>query len=254
MANVNKTTKDRTVMMDTIRRSMGGSLVDIELDAEDYHLAIDKSIEQFRQQSENSTEEATLFLDINATQTEFVLPDEVIEVRQAYRRSTGTLGSGGTEIDPFELAYTNIYLLQAGSNSSGGIATYYFYTVYQEELGKLFGLYLNFNWEPYSKKLTLVRRGTGGETIGLWVHTEKPETAIFNDRYTGPWIRDWAIAECTEMLGKGYRKYSSIAGPNGATTLPGPEMVMEAKEMKTELRDRLRNYETGENPPWWVIG
>ena len=254
MVNVNNTTKDRTTIIDTVRRSMGGSLVDIELDAEDYQLAIDKALEQFKAQSENSTEEATLFLDLGEDTNEFILPEEVVEVRQIFRRSTGTPGSGGTEIDPFELAYTNLYLLQAGSNTTGGIATYYFYTIYQEELGKMFGLFLNFNWEPYNKKLTLIRRAVGNERVLLWVHTEKPDVALFNDRYAGIWIRDWTLAECKEMLGQGYRKFPSLPGPAGATSLPGNELIAEAAELKTELRERLRNYESGETAAWWVIG
>lgn len=254
MANINKTSSDRTALIDTIRRSMGGSMIDIELDPEDYHLAINKALEQYRQQGENSTEESTLVLSLSEDTNEFILPDEVIEVRQIFRRTTGTPGSGGSEIDPFDLAYTNMYLLQAGSNSTGGIATYYLYSIFQEELGKLFGLYINFTWDSYSKKLTLMRRSIGHEDVILWVHNDKPELTLFNDRYTGPWIRDWAIAECKEMLGAGYGKYSTVVGPAGTITLPAAELKAESVEMKTNLRERLRNFEEGSTPAWFVIG
>ncbi len=254
MAPVTKTSADRTTLIDTIRRSLGGSMVDIELDAEDYHLAIDKALEQFKSQSEASTESSTLYLDLSDDQNEFILPEEIIEVRQIFRRSTGTLGAGGSEIDPFELAWTNLYLLQAGSTSTGGIATYYMFTLYQEELGKLFGLYINFEFNSFTKKLTLIRRPRGQETILLWVHNERPEIQLLNDRYTSIWIRDWSIAECKEMMGNAYRKYNTIPGPSGVITLPGTEMLNEAKEMKDDLRERLRNFESGEEPAWWVIG
>lgn len=254
MANINKTSKDRTTLIETIRRTLGGSMIDVELDPEDYHLAIDKAMEQYRQQSEHSTEESTLVLTLSEDKNEFILPEEVIEVRQIFRRTTGTPGSGGTELDPFNLAYTNMYLLQAGSNSTGGIATYYLYSVFQEELGKLFGLYINFTWETYSKKLTLMRRPIGNEDVILWVYNDKPEISLLNDRYSGPWLRDWATAEAKEMLGTGYAKYPSIPGPAGTTSLPGDALKAEAAEMKTQLRERLRNYETGDTPPWFVIG
>ena len=93
MANIQKTSENRTVLIDTIRRSLGGSMIDVELDPEDYHLAIDKAFEQYRQQSENSTEESHMFLDLSADTNEFILPNEVIEVRQVFRRSVGTPGS-----------------------------------------------------------------------------------------------------------------------------------------------------------------
>ena len=164
------------------------------------------------------------------------------------------LDHGGTEVDPFELAYTNIYLLQAGNAAYGGMATYYFYTIFQEELGKLFGFYINFVWNTYTKKLQLLRRPIGNETVLLWVYNEKPDLTILNDRYSGPWIRDWAIAECKEMLGNAYRKFPNIAGPAGGTSLPGNELTAESEKMKEDLRERLRNFESGESPSWFIIG
>lgn len=246
--------ENRTKLIDDIRRSLGNSMVDVELDPEDYHLAIDKAIQRFRKLSDNATEESHMFLDLSEDTNTFILPDEVIEVQQVFRRSVGTPGSGGTEVDPFELAYTNIYMLQAGSAAYGGIATYYMFSIYQEELGKMFGFFINFIWDPYTKKLQLLRRPIGNETVLLWVHNDKPEIALINDRYIGPWIRDWAITECKEMLGQAYRKFSTIAGPQGGTSLPGSEMIAEAKERQAELREELRNFENGETPTWFVIG
>ena len=39
-------------------------------------------------------------------------------------------GEGGTLFEPFNLAYTNTYLLRAGA--TGGLATYYAFASYQE--------------------------------------------------------------------------------------------------------------------------
>lgn len=246
----------RTELIDIIRRSMGNSMIDIELDPEDYHLAIDKALEQFRQQSENATEESFMFLDMQQDVNTYFLPKEVIEVKMLFRRSVGVPGASGTEFDPFELAYTNAYILQAGTvgGGVGGLATYDFFTIYQEELGKMFGYFLDFVWSEDTNKLQIIRRSLGIETIMLAVHNEKPELVLLDGRYTGPWLRDWAIAECKEMLGQAYRKYSNIPGPSGGTNLPGPELLAEAAEAKTELRERLRNYESGERPATFVIG
>lgn len=244
---------ERNKLINVIRRSLGGSMVDLELDPEDYNLAIDKALEQFRTQSENSTEEAYVFLDLQEDTNVYFLADEIIEVRQIFRRSVGTPGLGGTEVDPFELAYTNVYLLQAGGQT-GGMATYNFFSIYQEEMGKMFGFFLNFDWNPDTKRLQIMRRPLGSETVMLAVYNEKPEAILLTGRYTKVWLRDWAIAECKEMLGYAYRKFSSIQGPNGGTSLPGEQLVNEAKEMKEELRERLRNFESGENPAWFVIG
>lgn len=243
----------RTSLIEVIQRSLGASLIDIELDPEDYMLAIDKAMEQYRQQSENSTEESLMFMELQENVTTYILPSEVVEVREIFRKSMGNVGSG-TEINPFELSFINTYMLQLGT-APGGIATYYMYSMYMEELGKIFGAFIDFIWSDDQHRLQIMRRPTSSkETILLWVYNEKPEEVLLNGRYSYPWLRDWAIAEAKEILGTGYRKYQSIPGPSGAITLPGNELIAEAKEMKTELRERLRNYESGERPATFVIG
>lgn len=249
-------TKSRTNLINVIRTSLGGSMVEIELDASDYHIAIDKALEQFRMQSENATEESFVSMDLKEDTNTYFLAKEIIEVRQIFRRSTGAPGAGGTEFDPFELAYTNAYILQAGGagQGGGGMATYYMFTMYQEELAKMFGHFMDFTWSEDTQRLQLLRRPLGTETVLLYTYNEKPEIVLLGGRYTGPWLREWAIAECKEMLGNAYRKFSNIAGPAGGISLPGNEMLNEAHEMKTELRERLRNYESGERPATFVIG
>lgn len=243
---------ERTKLIDVIRRSLGGSMVDIELDPEDYNLAIDKAIETYRQLSENSMEESYLFLDLTEETNIYILSDEIQEVKQIFRRSVGTPGLGGTEVDPFELAYTNVYILQAGRAS--GLATYDFFTHWQEQAGKMFGFFLNFHWEPATKKLEIIRRPLGNETVLLWIHNAKPESILLQDVYSKPWLRDWSIAECKMMMGNAYRKYNNIAGPAGGTTLPGDQLMSEAKEEFEQLRQKLRDFEDGSQSSWFVIG
>jgi hypothetical protein len=82
-------------------------------------------------------EESYLFLELLQDQDEYRLPDEVITVREVFRRAIGSrtgIGAGGTLFEPFNLAYTNTYLL--ASTQMGGIATYYMFASYQKEIGK----------------------------------------------------------------------------------------------------------------------
>ena len=54
----------RQKLIKDIELSLGGGIVDIELDADHYNLSIDHALDRYRQRSSNSTEE---FTDTGAT-------------------------------------------------------------------------------------------------------------------------------------------------------------------------------------------
>ena len=104
MANI---TTAKQEVFDYVRAMLGGGMIDVELDPEHYEIAIRASFDKFRQRSDNSVEESYMFLDLVLDQNEYILPDEVVEVRQMYRRSIGSRtggGDGGTLFEPFNLA------------------------------------------------------------------------------------------------------------------------------------------------------
>ena len=135
-------TTQKQEVFDYVHASLGGGMVDVELDPVHYETALKDALDRFRQRSDNSVEESYMFLPLVLDQNDYILPNEVIEVRQIYRRSIGSRsggGDGGTLFEPFNLAYTNTYLLRAGA--TGGLATYYAFASYQELVGKLFGFF-----------------------------------------------------------------------------------------------------------------
>ena len=106
-----------------IELRLGGQMVDVELDPEHYTLSIDKSFEKYRQRSENSVEEAFVALELIKEVSEYTLDNDIIDVYDVYRRSSGTLNSASSgDIEPFETAYLNNYLLYSGR--AGGLAVY----------------------------------------------------------------------------------------------------------------------------------
>ena len=138
MAKINQLIKE-------IELRLGGQMVDVELDPEHYELAIRKAGEKYRQRAENSVEESFISLVLQIDTTEYTLPDEVIDVKDIYRRTGGHLnGSSGGDIEPFETAYLNNFLLYSGM--SGGMATFDFLAQNRETLGRIFGEKLIFTW------------------------------------------------------------------------------------------------------------
>ena len=122
MANL---TTEKQEIFDYVFNSLGGGMVDVELDPALYETAIKDALDRFRQRSDNSVEESYVFLPLVKDQNDYTLADEIIEVRQIFRRSIGSRsggGDGGTLFEPFNLAYTNTYLL--ASSNMGGVATY----------------------------------------------------------------------------------------------------------------------------------
>ena len=93
-------------IFDYVRYSLGEGLVDVELDPIHYETAFKQALARYRQRSTNSVEESYSFLELIQDQNEYRLPDEIIEVRQVFRRAIGSrtgMGAGGTLFEPFNL-------------------------------------------------------------------------------------------------------------------------------------------------------
>jgi hypothetical protein len=245
----------RQQMINEVRLMMGGQMVDIELDPEHYETAATLALDRYRQRAGNSMEEAYMFLRILYETNVYTLPDEIVQVRQVFRRGLGEVG-GGTSIDPFSLAYTNLYLLQAGAGGgyTAGLLTYELFNDYLKQAGRMFGAYMNFTFDPVTKKLQLIRKPTGGETVVLWVMKVKPDDQILQDPYIRPWIRSYTLAWCKQMLGEAYSKFNTVIGPQGGTTLKGDALKQEATAMFEQLEKELDLYIDSSTPPMIVIG
>ena len=67
---------------------LGGGMIDVELDPAHYETALTKALTKFRQRSDNSVEESYFFMPTVIDQNEYTLPNEIVEVRRIFRRST----------------------------------------------------------------------------------------------------------------------------------------------------------------------
>jgi len=234
---------------------LGDGMVDVELDPEHYETAMEKSFGVFRQRADNAVEESYAFLTLEKDQNEYILPKETQQVRQIFRRSIGSRsagGSGGTVFEPFNLAYTNTYLLS--STNMGGLLTYELYAGYQELVGKMFGSFINFTWHSHSKKLIIQQRPRGSELVMLWVYNEKPDEVLLTDVYSKQWIKDYTLANCKMMLGQAREKFASIAGPQGGTALNGASLKAEAAAEMDRLILDLTTQVSGGQGYSWIIG
>jgi len=234
---------------------LGDGMIDIELDPEHYETALQRSLAVFRLRSDNAVEESYAFLTLKENTNEYILPKEIQQVRQIFRRSIGSRsggGTGGTVFEPFNMAYTNTYLLS--STNMGGLLTYELFAQYQELVGKMFGSFINFTWLPQSRKLVIQQRPRGDEEVMLWVYNTRPDFAIIEDVYAGQWIKDYSLANCKIMLGQAREKFASIAGPQGGTALNGAALKSEGQADIDRLTLELTTQVSGGSGYTWITG
>ena len=154
---VTSTSQKRKEIEDYIRFRLGDGMVDVELDPAHYKVAIDKALSRYRQRAQNSAEESYAFLELLPETQEYILPTEIQTVRQVFRRGIGSVtGTTASQFEPFASGFLNTYMLQAGR--VGGLANYEMFASYQELAMRMFGGYMNFTFNPVSKKLTIVRK------------------------------------------------------------------------------------------------
>jgi hypothetical protein len=248
--------QEKEEVFNYVKAFLGDGMVDIELDPNHYEVALGKALAIYRQRSPNSVEESSAFLDLVQDQNEYILPKEIIQVREIFRRSIGSRtggGDGGTLFEPFNLAYTNTYLLS--SSNMGGLATYYLFAGYQKLVGKMFGSYINFTYEPTTRKLTVLQRPQSNERVLLQIYNDRPDFTYLQDRYAAIWVKDYTLAQCKIMLGEAREKFAQIAGPQGGTQLNGTALKTEGLAATKDLEDQLRKGDPSAMGGYtWITG
>ena len=242
-------------IFDYVSAMLGGGMIDVDLDAQHYEISLRTAFDKFRQRSDNSVEESYVFLDTVIDQNDYTLANEIVEVRKLFRRSIGSRtggGDGGTLFEPFNLAYTNTYLLS--SSNMGGLATYNMFASYQELVGRMFGSFIEFKWNTTTKKLTLLQRPRAEETILLYVYNHRPDSELMNDYLAKQWIKDYTLAKCKYMLGEARSKFATIAGPQGGSTLNGDALKQEAQAELDKLEEDLKLQVAGGQGYGFTIG
>lgn len=247
------TSTARYNLMKQILLLLGDQMVEVELDEEHLNLAITMAVDRIRQRTTGGVEEGHVFITMQPDQNVYTLPDEIQEVEKLYRRGVGANSTGGTNFDPFEAAFSNIYLLQAGR--TGGLATWDFFAQYQETIGRVFGSEINFIWESSTNKLTIIRRPTAEEDVMCKVWMKKPENLIIDDYYTKVWVRDYALAKSKEMLGEARDKFpGGLPGPAGSVLLNGQQLKQEATAELERLEMELQNFNVSRDGMPFRIG
>ena len=82
-------------IFDYVKANLGDGMIDVELDPKHYQTALERAINKYRQRSSNAVEESYAFLELKKDQNSYILPDEIINVRNLNRRTVGSRTEGG---------------------------------------------------------------------------------------------------------------------------------------------------------------
>ena len=261
-APLTATPAQKNDIIDYIRFRLGDGMVDVEADREHYDMAIRQALLRYRQKSANSVEESYAFLDIYPETQEYILPQEIMNVRAMYRRGIGSVtGTTASQFEPFASGYLNTYMLVAGR--VGGLVNYELFTGYQELAMRMFGGWIQFTFNKVTKKLTLTRKipffgqdynNQISESVLLHIDNYKPDQMLLNDNTALPWLQDYALAFVMIAVGNAREKFSSIAGPQGGTSLNGASLKQEGQALLERLDEDIKNFVDGGTPYTFVIG
>jgi len=252
----------RASIIDYVRMRLADGIVDVELEKEHYEMAINQALIKYRQKAQNAVEESYAFLTLLPETQEYILPKEIMQVRSVSRRGIGSVtGTTASQFEPFASGYLNTYMLTAGR--VGGLTNYELFVDYQKLAMTMFGGYMNYTFNPVTKKLTLVRKmpfqganpdPAQQESVLLWIFNTKPDQMLFNDAQIFPWIQEYAYSFSKRILGEAREKFSQIAGPQGGATLNGASLKNEAQAEMEKLEEDLKLYVDGSQPLTWIMG
>jgi hypothetical protein len=247
---------ERKKVFDYVKTMLGDGMVDVELDPKHLEIALDRALTKFRQRSSNAVEESYSFLELQQDVNEYRLPNEIISVQTIFRRAVGSrsgLGAGGTLFEPFNLAYTNTYLLSG--TMMGGLATYELFAGYQKLVGRMFGSYIEFKFNPTNHMLTILQRPFAqGEQVLLRTQNYRPDFVLLQDIYAKQWLYDYTLAVSKVILGEARSKFGSIAGPGSPITLNGTALQTAGNQEIEKLEKEILDLVPGGVPYTFIIG
>jgi hypothetical protein len=141
------------------------------------------------------------------------------------------------------------------NGGSGGLATYDFYQQYVELAARMFGGYINYTWNPVTKRLQLIRDPRGDdEVVLLWTYNLRPEMMLLTDYQISQWIRDFMVGASKVIIGEAREKFATLAGPQGGTSLNGAAMKSEGQAIMDRCLEDLKSYIDGSQPLSFILG
>lgn len=115
---------------------------------------------------------------------------------------------------------------------------------------EIVGANLHWEWEPGEKKLWVMPapKKSRKAFVDYVSDTVDLAAASATDEYL---VREYALAQAKEALGRIRSKFDSFQTPGGSTSLDGKDLLQEAKKKKKELDEEATAFSGG---GWMIVG
>lgn len=235
------TPDERRRLQDQIRVGLGAPGIQVELTKQELDECIDNSLLMVRKHSSYAYERSFFFLDVFPNQQKYLLTNKCVgfhkitNINAAYKMRGGFLGAifGGDGV----FAYGA--LQQLYRSGTFDLLSFHLVAQYIEELQYMFADNLVYDFYEDTRSLNFHQVFYGTERILLDATIERTEQHIMTNRYLELWIKKWAISEAKMILSQIRGKYQSLPGPNGSTVLNSQELITQAENEQSNLREEL---------------
>jgi len=229
----------KQLFFEDIERDLGGSLIDVELDYDDYERCFKKAKKMFQQRGNDNYQHRFIALKLERDKREYEIPEEY-NLDHVVRLIRPRGGQYYTD-DPFHLSAMYDFISVTRGNHQFDLLSYDLSRQILDQIDQRAARDIPFHFNKFNNKLTLYGDPIGEETwfVECYIHSEDEEYIQMD------WIQRWTKAEAKEMLGYAYRKFSEVRTPTGTSQLPGSDLIQEAKSEKEELLEEIRNYTDG---------
>lgn len=239
---------ERLRLIKVLKHQLGYPQVCVELSEEQFNIAIDNALDEFRRRADNAYSHRHISFTVKRGQSEYYLndprdkTDKIVNVMKIHRINQLGISSLSAETGLYAQAFFN--QLYQGSNVD--VLSIHLMNQLSETYEKIFAGNLSFTWDEASRQLLILRRTMNEEErVILEVAMERTEQELLLDRWAKQWLQGWAESELLEMLGLIRSKYGSLPGANGGISLNGDQLITMADSKQQELLRQILDYEVG---------
>jgi hypothetical protein len=222
--------------------ALGGNLVSVELEDVDYQYALNRAIRKFKQYGHNTYRKTFMSVEVSKGVSTYSIPSNIEDGIKVIRPNSSGMFSGE---DIFvKKAIDELITTKSTSGSCTGVQFLeYEMTLHTLEKYKRYSAFdVDFQIDKFKHEITFFNTPKiDGE---IWI-VECYENLTDEEYAEIDWVFRWAITEAKLILGSAYRKFSNLPSPDGSTSLPGSEIVQEAKEEQRLLMEEIDNLVDG---------
>lgn len=241
------TTDARDEFISNVESALGGTLIDVELEREDYLKCFYAAKRRFKQHANDGYRREFLVLPVTKNEVLFNLPTDVTidTIIKIIRPNSSTSIASFESADLFSIVAIND-MFNAGTRYGDGSGVrfleYELVMSQAEKYKRYAALDVDFRHDKFKNTLRVLNPPKADENWFI-----DCSVSLDDDEYsTIDWIIRWSVTEAKMRLGIAYRKFQSVAGPTGDTQLAGQEYIQEAKEEQQELLEEAKDLMSGD--------